>query len=284
MRIKNIYLASYGPFQDAEILHLDTNDERVLFLGVSGSGKTTVLRAITSLWMVLGAYLNHAAVPQYHTGTIAMTLETQGEEVVVACGDASFFEYVKAQHAKAWWLHFDGEVFRTSDATVPKFGNMCFLDGDELDDEASSAPWLITDSDIRSIWKGESSLDCEQKKQLAQVVNELLLGKKLEVDERGQFIVRLSSGKTHALRALSTGEKRMIGLCFLACASLKDGGILLLDEPDVHLHPSQLLGLIAIIENSVLEKGGQVMLISHHPEVWNRYDLLGKVVILEGRA
>jgi predicted ATP-dependent endonuclease of OLD family len=56
---------------------------------------------------------------------------------------------------------------------------------------------------------------------------------------------------------------------------LQPGGVVLIDEPDLHLHPSLILQLLASIENIVAKKNGQLILTSHATDVWQRYDNLG---------
>lgn len=284
MRVTDVYLSGLGPFVSGETLHLDTNDERVLFLGLSGSGKTTVLRAVIAMWLELGRCLDGRAPGLKPSGGMAMALEAQGGSALIALGGNAFFKEVSKRHPGAWQVHAQGGAFAALGGKAPAFSNMCMLDGDMEAETVSQAPWLITDDDVRAFSKAPGALANDMSQRLLDAVNGLWIGKTLEKEAGGGFVVRLQSGPTHDVRALSTGEKRMLELCYLACVQLKPGGVLLMDEPDIHLHPSQMLGLITTLENAVLEKGGQVLLASHHPDIWNRYDLLGKVIAMEGRA
>ncbi|MGU0056096.1 AAA family ATPase [Enterobacter hormaechei] len=60
----------------------------------------------------------------------------------------------------------------------------------------------------------------------------------------------------------------------------KPGGIVLIDEPDLHLHPSVIAPLLAAIENIVTNKKGQLILTSHSTEVWQRYEKFGSRIDL----
>ncbi len=73
----------------------------------------------------------------------------------------------------------------------------------------------------------------------------------------------------------------MAVLCFCAACCLKPGGVLLLDEPAVHLHPSQVIGLLSTLEGFCRKAGGQMLLVSHNPAIWHRYGELGLTVELE---
>jgi len=69
-------------------------------------------------------------------------------------------------------------------------------------------------------------------------------------------------------------------IIFLLSRWLEDGGIVLIDEPDLYLHPSQISGLLASLETLVSSKKGQLLITSHIPDVWNRYESKGKRVEL----
>jgi ABC-type glutathione transport system ATPase component len=73
----------------------------------------------------------------------------------------------------------------------------------------------------------------------------------------------------------------MAVLCFCAACCLKSGGVLLLDEPAVHLHPSQVIGLLSTMEGFCRKAGGQMLLVSHNPAIWQRYNEVGLTVDLE---
>lgn len=278
MRITDIYLSGFGPFQAEKALHIDTNDERVLFMGISGSGKTTVLRGIAALWLELKRYMEHESPALKTIGSMAMVIKTKEREAVIAMGEEALFSQACEKHPDAWQLFAGKEGFKASDANIPIFSNVCLMDGEQTGED-SHAPFFITDRDVHGYQRGISNLDEEAKAELIQTVNRLWVGKTL-IDTKEGLMVRLSGGLVHPLADTSMGERRIFGLCYLACAKLMEGGILLMDEPDVHVHPSQMIGLLAALENAALKKNGQVMLISHHQEAWNRYDLLGKVVVM----
>lgn len=56
---------------------------------------------------------------------------------------------------------------------------------------------------------------------------------------------------------------------------LQPGGVVLIDEPDLHLHPSLISPLLAVLENIVTKREGQLIMSSHATDVWQRYETLG---------
>lgn len=258
MRVTDIYYAGYGPFADHEIRHLCVNDERVLFLGISGSGKSTLFRAALLLWEQLNRYLNHDEPLAMGRGSLAMVFdELPFGTGVIVWGGEEFSRQVLCAHPQAKLLATDGEFFR----------------GD----------WPQEDMDYPNIVTADDNLDWQSLllfcPEALAAANELLIGKKLEAC-CGALQVCLPDTRRHAAEYLSTGEKRVCHLCALAGAMLKSGGLLLLDEPDAHLHPSQCVGLMTTLENLVLDKQGQMWVISHKKTLWQRYEDVGQVIVL----
>lgn len=65
---------------------------------------------------------------------------------------------------------------------------------------------------------------------------------------------------------------------------LQPGGVVLIDEPDLHLHPSLISPLLASIENIVAVKNGQLVMTSHATDIWQRYDNMGlRIDLTDGK-
>ena len=52
-----------------------------------------------------------------------------------------------------------------------------------------------------------------------------------------------------------------------------NGGILLLDEPDLYMHVSWQRALVRELKRLVGEKHGQLIITSHSPYVWESYGM-----------
>lgn len=81
---------------------------------------------------------------------------------------------------------------------------------------------------------------------------------------------------------LSAGERSvLINLC-MVLRWLTPGGIVLLDEPELHQHVSLMRGSIAVTEALVDRVfRGQLLVASHAPEVWDHFRMSGAIVDLD---
>ncbi len=287
MRITRLYVQGLAPFQGQDLVSIGTDDERVLMLGISGSGKSTALRGIAYLWQALGQDIQNQVLPPAPQGNIAMVLSglSFGEMLVVS-GDEAFLLLIAKRHPNAvqFWLGHEHPAYTPDD-----FSNIVSVDGEWHEAqpyENATSAWFITDDDLQTAWpevlEKANANTPEQAQRALRGINALLYGKMLLFNGEGHLVVRIHDDLYHEPQHLSSGEKRICVMCVLSCLCLKEGGILLLDEPDAHIHPSQVTGVLATLEYAALDHEGQVFIISHQREVWQRYDALGLVVTLPG--
>ncbi|ARU60637.1 hypothetical protein CBW65_05715 [Tumebacillus avium] len=154
--------------------------------------------------------------------------------------------------------------------------------------------WLTT-FQVSDDWQGsiESSLVnlkiVNQKKyeQIIHDLNRYLVNKQIdpvihEEDNNRLRVILSRANSWHTLDDLSSGEHQVLILLYLVSRWMEPGGIVLIDEPDLHLHPSLINGMLGQLENIVKERDGQLIITSHNPDIWERYDTIGKRVMLGG--
>lgn len=157
-----------------------------------------------------------------------------------------------------------------------------------------SQRWL-TRYQVSEDWKGqlEPSLLALKTTQLHKFhdvlrnLNLFLQGKEIDpniVPGENRLSVRIKGkrGAHHSLDELSAGEHQVLILVYLISRWLQPGGIVLIDEPDLYLHPSLVSGLLANLEHLVAEQRGQLILTSHSVDIWRRYDEKGLRIELQG--
>jgi predicted ATPase len=124
--------------------------------------------------------------------------------------------------------------------------------------------------------------------ELIRDMNSFLSGKEILTDvklgeNRLRVKIRNGTGTTHSLDELSAGEHQVLIQLYLINRWMEKGGIALIDEPDLYLHPSLVAGFLASLEKMVADRQGQLIITSHVPEVWSRYEALGQRILMEAR-
>ena len=104
-----------------------------------------------------------------------------------------------------------------------------------------------------------------------------------EFDPKTQRAVfKRSDGVVLPIELLSAGERSVLINLVMLLRWLTRGGILLLDEPELHQHVSLMRGSIAVIETLVVrEFDGQLLCASHAAEVWDHFQMSGSLVDLD---
>ena len=104
-------------------------------------------------------------------------------------------------------------------------------------------------------------------------VNQFLTDKRLDkFDERTmELMVATGSGARRPVHLLSAGEKQVLLTPVYITRWLEMGGIILIDEPDLHLHVSLTRSLTSHLRRMVAQKGRQLIVASHEPSLWEQF-------------
>ncbi|MFF7606382.1 AAA family ATPase [Streptomyces parvulus] len=105
-----------------------------------------------------------------------------------------------------------------------------------------------------------------------------------ETGESGIY-VEVSEGVIHPIDKLSSGEKSLLGLMYFVRRLSASGGVLLLDEPEQHLHPTLQAALFEAMKE--LAERAQVIVVSHSPNLISTVPVSGLLEVLpasESRA
>jgi len=102
--------------------------------------------------------------------------------------------------------------------------------------------------------------------------NAFLIGKQLAgFNRRGELMVEVGGDGSHTIDEFSSGEKQVLLMIATITRWLRPGGIVLIDEPDLHLHPSLTTALVGHLRRMIADKGGQLIIASHAPELWQEF-------------
>jgi ABC-type transport system involved in cytochrome c biogenesis ATPase subunit len=142
--------------------------------------------------------------------------------------------------------------------------------------------WVVT-YEPRDRWEGhiETMLrnlkirDPEAFKQVVKQISLFLGGDKkiTDFDDNLRLQVQIGNNRrnNHTIDDLSSGERQCLILMFMVSRWLMPGGIVLIDEPDLHLHVSLQRQFIHALEQVVEARGGQLIVTSHSPTMWEEY-------------
>ncbi len=304
MRISHFYTSQMGPLAgknhglfSLEFLE-DDQTVPVLVSGPIGSGKSTLLRALAHIWQGLGLLYNnnHPDYPSW-LNCAARFEGIWDEPVLIVLASSDVFLNSFGDQPIIGWQNNGEEcvpVYRnTSEAWLSKgdYSNMIFLDTEtdyKLRPDLVPPHWLVTDElIINQFLRQPDDLIAQLKtsnptafEELSFHYRDLLPGKCLEFDEKKPYI-RLENGVKHSLQQLSRGERTQLFLLYTSIALLNSKGVLMLDHPDVHLHPEQVEATLSAIEYIVEQKQAQFILTSHQQGAWRRYDELGIRIRME---
>ncbi|WP_190008523.1 ATP-dependent nuclease [Streptomyces anulatus] len=94
------------------------------------------------------------------------------------------------------------------------------------------------------------------------------------------MFVDAQNGNHHALSDLSSGEHEALGLMYMVRRLAMSGGILLVDEPELHLHPALQTTILEMIETG--SDSSQLWLSTHSPNLINSAPVDSLISIASG--
>lgn len=75
----------------------------------------------------------------------------------------------------------------------------------------------------------------------------------------------------HLVYELSSGERQVFIFVTMLHRWLRQGGLVLIDEPDLHLHPSLRGALLSRLQRIVAQQQGQLIITSQSERLWKDY-------------
>lgn len=291
-----------------------TTHPAVCLRGLNGSGKTTYLEAIAQLWEWFRlctkrrALLTPTGELLRNSGTVAALfsgLPGPEKSMWIAWGDPVDNVWFRPSVLKYW-----DELFTRAESGMgapPSPPNIVWIEAENkyvprlaadelttLRPAPSFQPLARYDPGDRSASHLEIVLRTlflarrERWDILASYIGELRPGLELldRFDEASQRpLFRLRTGEILGVEHLSAGERSLlINLCMIL-RWLAPGGIVLLDEPELHQHVSLMRASLAVLDSIIArEFNGQLIVASHAPEVWDHFRLSDAIIELGAPA
>lgn len=118
----------------------------------------------------------------------------------------------------------------------------------------------------------------------AQAFEELTQGTKSLVWERGELMIEVrDSGQRirHELDKLSSGEKQVLVLSAELLRRWRPGSLVLIDEPELHLHTEFQVLLWEMLLRFQQQRGGQLIIATQSPQIFSMAEP-GTTMLLKG--
>ncbi len=113
----------------------------------------------------------------------------------------------------------------------------------------------------------DKGLKADRFRHVTEVVNHILEQKRILGVERGRVVVEVNGKQRHGLDDLSSGERQLLLLLVEISRRIKPGGIVMIDEPEISLHPAWQRGLMAALDKIIEQYNAQVILATHSLEI-----------------
>ncbi len=136
-----------------------------------------------------------------------------------------------------------------------------WLDANNIEAVLYAARW----QDLNAKEEGKTERNFEA---YAEAFAAFFSGKTLEWI-KGELLVRIgATGETHDLSALSSGEKQVVILVAELLRRWRPGSLILIDEPESHMHPTWLAQLWRLLLKWQRERGAQVIVATQSPQLF----------------
>jgi predicted ATPase len=113
----------------------------------------------------------------------------------------------------------------------------------------------------------------------SQAFDRFFEGRKKLKWHRGELVVETKSGDIHDLSELSSGEKQVILFMGELLHRWRPGSLILIDEPELHLHQSYQTRLWESLVDWQKERGGQVIVATQSGHLFKIADSAMKVLL-----
>jgi hypothetical protein len=291
---------------------------RIVLQGANGSGKSTILETILTLWRVWGRCLDLGQgagfdkddLPEFLLSSAFAAIQMAGmpdtRPIWICMGERNHWNDLQEKDPESiftglycGWNKFAQVEVPPGDfldrrhrslAGSESFPNIVYFppEGRTIRSPEKPRAEIIdtTQFNWTAVFDASVNLDSilltvkarspEQFAECLRLVNLALEHRQKRIVDfgpRGRLLVK---GKTeggveyeHTIEALSSGERQILLMVGFVVAFLRPGGIVLIDEPDLHIHIVMVTQLLQTLEMVVRARNGQLIVTSHSERVWD---------------
>jgi len=242
LKLKKLYVENYKILKNFEIKFCDKNQhplDIIVLAGVNGSGKTSVLEAIFGIKKINGLKLEAILDNK------SQIYESDSSSLVVGSSGVKEFYYNDEIKDKILYFPYDNRDLNNIKNFLPDYIQTLLF---EYDIKASEIYTKIKDN-INNIFK-DLNLNIEFDSR----------------DGKGNLFFRHKITKEKFLiDELSSGEKTLISeIMFLYLSDIKDM-VILIDEPELSLHPTWQGKILKLYETYAKQNNCQIIISTHSP-------------------
>jgi hypothetical protein len=299
--------------------------------GANGSGKSTILAAIATLWDFFGAWIDVGAGRKFPqewrcfrhyfanpgiTDLAAVELKEllpAGKSLWLGMGNVKDWIDLKDEHPHAefaglvhskgsWEVQLppgDWRTFRRrSQVGAEPQPNLVYFPPERTPAGRGRAPHIIDVTPFSWLAKYTKSVriasllltvgarEPAKYNEALGFINDAIGNQRKRISELGPDGM-VVAGETdfgkpykHFIGGLSSGEKQILLLIGFIAATLRPRGIVIVDEPDLHIHIVMVQQLMGSIEAIVKARGAQLIIAAHSQEVWDWFSMTSERVEL----
>jgi len=248
MKLRKLHIEDYKMFKDFDIDFLDENDEAldiVVLAGVNGSGKTTLLEFIKEFFNTL-----------YD--------DTYGKFIMEIIDNQQIIKYdnYEIETILNKFNRLEGKEVNYVDSLIYFSTDTSIENVEELMPEYLRK--MVWDEDIKA---------SEAFTRVRNYANDVFKDIDIQIEfdsrdgEKNLYFRNKSGGDKFLIRELSTGEKTLVSkVLYMYLAAIKDK-VILIDEPELSLHPKWQNKVLKIYENFAKQNNCQIIIATHSPHI-----------------
>lgn len=270
MKIENIQINDYKIFNDFNISFLDNTDkplDLVVLAGINGSGKTTLFEYLfeSEHYMSYGEPITKNIIDikdtKIHIENKLGKIKFVDEDSVIIDDYLKATESNKGDRLKKNILYCEA----VSKETKSFYGH-----GWKYNTKKPLKKEILKYLDKLIFEDGLSAKEAYHKVRVK--INNIFDGLDMQVEFSGldkdkNIYFQNSLGDKINIDQLSTGEKELLNnIFFLYIADIKDN-IILIDEPEISLHPSWQNRIVKIYKEFAKTNNNQIIIATHSPQI-----------------
>ena len=271
MKLRKLHIEDYKMFKDFDISFVDENDKAlpiVVLAGVNGSGKTTLLEFINNAFDILSSFkFKKSNLFVEFDNYIILNREKIGE---IKKNEIENKKSRKQQYEKN---PIEPRITATllEDTESYYVDNMIYLSTGE--DKIENIKEIIIQKYIDRAF--EIDKPSEALRELQDYIKDIFDGLDLTFNlssidyNKKEVLFKDNNGVEFDIDKLSTGEKTLLSkVLYLYFKGYKDK-VILIDEPELSLHPKWQNKILKIYENFATNKENncQIIIATHSPHI-----------------